>query len=526
MRHPAVKFDLVNHWLVLFFFLTSACFAAAQDATPPPPPDAQPSSIQQPAPDTNVRAVRLSNVEGSVQVLNGSEVAFSQAQLNMPMVEGMRVVTAEDGRAEIQFEDGGVARVTPNSSITLAQLSRGPDGSTVTVIKADTGLTYYELNGRAGQYTVRFGQDSVVPLDSSIFRVDLDNVPAELAVTHGSVHATDEQDLAADVHTNQTIRFDAQHPDEYQLLQSVTANTWDQWNSDRDQALAELDISATAARADTGNPDNPAWSDLDANGDWYNVPGYGMAWSPSGVDQNWDPYGVGSWGYYNDIGYTWISGYSWGWWPYHCGAWNWFDGFGWMWFPGNCGWGGIGVGGGWYPYGTIWGVPPGYRCPRRPLPIHHHPGHGPVPHEPLIAVNRGAQFTHQFRSGGGAKASPRVFQYDGQNIAPVEATIHPRQGGPLGEGFTSTVQRTNPGSYIRGAYGGTGYRPSEGAVHPAYQPSGGYTPPSRSYTPPSRSYTPPSGGYTPPSRPAPSDGGRVSAPAPSAPPAAASRPHR
>ncbi len=145
-------------------------------------------------------------------------MAFSQAQLNMPMVEGMKVVTAEDGRAEIQFEDGSVVRVTPNSSITLAQLSRGSDGSTVTVIKADTGLTYYELNGRAGQYTVRFGQDSIVPMDSSIFRVDLDNIPAELAVTHGSVHVSDNQDLAADVHTNQTIRFDAQNPDEYQLI--------------------------------------------------------------------------------------------------------------------------------------------------------------------------------------------------------------------------------------------------------------------------------------------------------------------
>ncbi|MGC1359915.1 MAG: DUF6600 domain-containing protein [Silvibacterium sp.] len=493
MRRPAMNFKWLNHCLVLFFFLTASVFAVAQDATPPPPPpDAPPTSVQQPAPEANVRAVRLSDVQGTVQVFNGTEVAFSQAQLNMPVVEGMKLVTAEDGRAEIQFEDGSVARVTPNSSVTLTQLSRNSDGSSATVIEADTGLTYYELNGRAGQYTVRFGHDNIVPVDSSIFRIDLDNSPAELAVTHGSVHVSDNQDLAADVHTNQTVRFDAQNPDEYQLLQSVSANTWDQWNSDRDQALAELDDTATAARASTGNPDNPAWSDLDANGDWYNVPGYGNAWAPSGVGQDWDPYGVGSWGYYNDIGYTWISGYSWGWWPYHCGAWSWFDGFGWMWFPGNCGWGGIGIGGGWYPYGTIWRVPPGYKCPRRPVPVHY-PGHGSIPHEPLIAVNRGPQFTQQFRSVAGGKSVPRMFQYDGQNIAPVAATIHSHQGGPLGEGFTSTVQRTNPEVFVRRAYGGTGYRPPSGAGTPAYQPSRV---------------------YTPPSRPAPSGGGHVSAPAP------------
>jgi hypothetical protein len=474
--------------LALFLCTITTCLAVAQDTTPPPPP---PDSLQEPAPETDVRAVRLSDVQGTVQILSGGSVAFSAAQVNMPVVQGMKIVTADDGRAEVQFEDGSVARVTPNSSITLTQLSRKADGSTVTAISADSGLTYYELNGRAGQYAVRFGQDNVVPTDSSIFRIDLDNPAAELAMTHGNVRVSDDQNLAVDAHTDQTVRFDAQNPNEYQLLQSVTADTWDQWNSDRDEALAEMDESATEARASTGSPDNPAWSDLDANGDWYNVPGYGMGWAPQGVGEDWDPYGAGAWGYYDGIGYTWISDYSWGWWPYHCGAWNWFDSFGWMWFPGNCGWGGIGFG--WYPYGVIWHVPPGYRWPHRPAPVHN-PGHGPVVREPLVAVNRGPQFTQQFKSVGVAKAPPRTFQYDGQNIAPIQASIHPRQGGPLGDGFTSAVQRTNPSVIVRGPVNGLGYPPSGAAGYPTYQPS--------------RSYTPP------PSHSAYSGGGHVSAPAP------------
>jgi hypothetical protein len=508
--------------LVFIVLATVSGFAAAQDATtaPPPPADTQAQSLQEPAPATDVRAVRLSDVQGTVQILNDSEVAFRQAQLNMPVIQGMKLVTAEDGRAEIQFEDGGVVRITPSSSITLTQLGRNPDGSTVTVIQADGGLTYYELNGRAGQYTVHFGQgslgqDTVIPNDSSIFRLDLDSAPTELAVTHGSVHVSNDQGLSTDVHTNQSARFDVQNPNEYQLVESVAANSWDQWNSDRDEALAELDDSATEARASTGSPDNPAWSDLDASGNWYNVPGYGTGWAPSGVGDDWDPYGLGSWGYYNGIGYTWISGYQWGWWPYRCGAWSWFDGFGWMWFPGNCGWGGGGADAGWYPYGVIWAVPPGYRSPRRPRRIRHpepHPGHGPIPHEPLIAVDRGPQFTQQFKSVGGTNAGPRIFQYAGRNIAPVGRTIHPHQGGPLGESFTSTIERSNPEILTRPVYGGMQYRPQGG--HSAYQPSRIYTPP--------------------PSRPIPADGGRAPAPVfrspppvvHAAPPAAASHPHR
>jgi hypothetical protein len=440
--------------------------AWSQDSTPPPPPPDQ-DQTQSAAPQSNVRAVRLSDVEGKVQIFNGTSTTFDQAQPNMPVVEGMKLVTADDGRAEIQFEDGSVARVTPNSSVTFNQLHRTGDGATVTLIDVNSGLTYYELNGRGGQYTVRFGPNSVSPVDSSIFRINLDGNPAELAVTHGTVHVQDSQNLSLDVHTNQSIHFDTQNPGTYEVIQSVSADSWDQWNSDRDQALATLETDSTTARASSGNPDDPGWNDLDYYGDWYNVPGYGMAWGPSGVGQNWDPFGAGYWGYYPTFGYTWISSYSWGWWPYHCGAWNWFDTHGWLWFPGNCGWGAFG--GGWYPYTTVWRVPPGYKPPVRPI---HGRGPGPFPRpQPLVAVNRGTQFTQQFRAFGQPKPAPRIFDYDGKSIAPAEATIHTRQTGPIGEGFTASAIRTHPEVFDRPLSVSPGTRTS-------YQPgSHGYVQP-------------------------------------------------
>jgi hypothetical protein len=50
------------------------------------------------------------------------------AVVNTPLFEGSLLTTGDDGRAEIQFEDGSVARLSPNSSMTLAVL-RGQDGS-------------------------------------------------------------------------------------------------------------------------------------------------------------------------------------------------------------------------------------------------------------------------------------------------------------------------------------------------------------------------------------------------------------
>src|SRR6185312_7500669 len=44
------------------------------------------------------------------------------------------------------------------------------------------------------------------------------------------------------------------------------------------------------------------------------------------------PYG--NW-IYTEAGWTWASGYNWGWAPFHYGRWFYEGGYGWMWVPGN-----------------------------------------------------------------------------------------------------------------------------------------------------------------------------------------------
>lgn len=425
-------------------------------ATPPAPPADQSATVPEAEGQTQIRAVRLSDVEGQVQVFQGNEVAFDQAEPNMPAVEGMRFVTGDNGRFEVEFEDGSVARVTPDSSIRLTQLRRNADGSTVTQIDALTGLSYYELNGRGGQYSVHFGSDTATPVESAVFRVALDSSPLQVAVMHGSVHVDNGLGLSTDVHSSQTFQTDPQQPGEFTMAQSVTADSWDQWNSDRDQTLAQLESSQSTARASAANPDNPAWNDLDYYGNWYDLPGYGQVWSPAGVGAGWDPFGMGAWGYYPGMGYSWISGYPWGWMPYHCGAWNFFNSFGWGWMPGNCGFGAYGAyGNGWYPYAPVWNVPPGYTPPLRPRggPIRR-PGQ-PRPVN-IVAVNRGPQNGAPFNYRNGARPVARPVEFGGKPIKPIEAGIHPQQRGPLGESFRSALVRTHPEMRQMGFRGNSG----------------------------------------------------------------------
>ena len=105
------------------------------------------------------------------------------------------------------------------------------------------------------------------------------------------------------------------------MAQGINADSWDNWNQDRDQAIAQEASQQTPVRDDSANPQNENWNDLDADGNWYPVEGAGNVWVPAGVGPGWDPYGSGYWAYYPTLGYTWVSGYPWGWLPYHCGAW-------------------------------------------------------------------------------------------------------------------------------------------------------------------------------------------------------------
>jgi FecR protein len=433
--------------------------------------------------NNNVRAVRISAVEGTVQILDDNGVVFDQAHANMPVTQEMHLKTGDDGRAEVQFEDGSVARITPNSAISFDQLQRTGDGNTVTQIQAAAGLTYYEFNNRGGKYAVRFGPYTATATKSSIFRVAVDQNPAQIAVMRGAVHIDTGNDGGLDVLTSQTATLDMKDTTSYDVAQSITADSWDQWNSDRDQLLAQMGAKATMARAMGANPDDAAWNDLDASGNWYDMPGYGMGWTPVG-GSGFDPFGSGYWGYYPAYGYTWISSYSWGWLPYHCGAWNWFNGPGWMWFPGNCGWGAFGNG--WYPVVTVWNCPPNYVVPTRPITPIRAPFHMP-PQQALVAVNRNPG-NFQLRTTDGSKQVATPIEFNGKTIHPIETLVVPRVSGPLGESFsvasgyvpppkTGVRSGVLPSEGIRGTYSGSGApagaAPRNTFAPPAYRPAPG-----------------------------------------------------
>ncbi len=339
---------------------------------------------QNPAPDASQnRAVRLSTVEGQVRILQSGQSITDQAVANTPLFDGFGIQTGDDGRAELQFPDGTVGRIPPDSSVGLEDMQQGAGDFVL-----DHGMGYFELRGAE---RVRFAGYTATSTGAAVIRVKLDEAPGEIAVFDGAIHLEGPDGITADLHGGQSVKI-APKDSMLNVAEIVEPDSWDAWNSDRDQALSSAASSATTASKSMDDAANPAWGDLNQNGNWYDVPGEGYVWSPYDASNgSWDPYGNGYWMNSPSYGYTWVSGYSWGYLPYQCGLWNWYGGFGWGWAPGSCTpwWGGgvwiVNVG-----HGPGWWHPPG-----RPLPPHPrgpvHPGVGiarAVGPQPVIAVHR------------------------------------------------------------------------------------------------------------------------------------------
>lgn len=352
---------------------------------------------QAPAPDApnhpnpNMRAARLSYVQGDVVLTQGNEIIADPGLVNTPLFEGTVVSTKDDGRAELQLDDGTIARLSPNSSLKIAALHQ--EGNTAkTNLVLESGLGYFELQGNTSsdEVSTQFGTAAVSASGFTVIRVDLDNPPGEVAVFTGNAHLERGASLSLDLHGGESVALNAADPNQYNVSENIEPDSWDAWNADRDQDLTSQEAARTVASGSQQNSSNPAWSDLDANGNWYDVPGQGYVWSPyEAASAGWDPYGCGNWVSTPQFGYSWVSCEPWGYLPYTSGYWNYYDGFGWGWMPG--------YGYPWWFTGG-WGSNIGTRPPRYSPP--HRPNGGPVhpvgpirhggyyePH-PVIAVNR------------------------------------------------------------------------------------------------------------------------------------------
>jgi len=293
--------------------------------------------------ESKARIVRLSEVQGTVRIDRAAGDGFDKAFLNLPVIEGSRVKTGKDGRAEVEFEDGSTLRLAPASEVDFTRLALGDDGQKLSTVQLVFGTVYADLHPKnareknGDQFLLNFAPESVTMAEAAHFRVELDGAgKATVAVFKGKLSATGPSGQF-EVSEKHSATIDLKNDDSAKKGTFVIAKNYEDDPSDAwDRQQTDYhDRYASAGGSGISSPYGYGMTDLNYYGNFMTVPGYGNVWQPYFIGANWSPFQDGGWALYPGVGYMWVSGYPWGWMPYNYGNWAFAPGFGWIWQPGN-----------------------------------------------------------------------------------------------------------------------------------------------------------------------------------------------
>jgi FecR protein len=292
---------------------------------------AQPQVGQQQDPQTGVG--RISVINGDVSTQRGDSGDWVADTVNTPVAPGDTLSTATRSRTEVQLDYADALRLDHDTQARVADLSN----SRIQVQVANGLADYAILRDGGPSAEIDTPNVAVHPLGRGVYRIQVIS-PTETYVTvrEGEAQVSTPQG-STNVTKGQTITVQGSDNPQYKVDEAQARDDWDHWNADRDKTILNAQSWRHTDPYYTGS------ENLDAYGQWHNVPGYGDVWQPT-QPPGWAPYSDGSWVWEPDWGYTWVSAEPWGWAPYHYGRWFLYNNA-WSWWPGPIG--GFGFGG-WY----------------------------------------------------------------------------------------------------------------------------------------------------------------------------------
>ena len=322
--------------------------------------------------DSQARVVRLSDVQGDVQIDRNTGQGFEKAFLNLPLTQGVKLRTGTGGQAALEFEDRSTLRLAPRTIIELPQLSLRDSGSKVSAVHLQEGTVYLNYFGpKDDAFEFTFGREKLTLTQPAHLRIAMGDVDAAVAVFKGAVQVTGPKGTV-EVTKNHTVNFDLVD-DHYYLAEQIDDYPYDSW--DKQQARYQQQYSSNSYSS--YSPYAYGTNDLNYYGSFFSLPGYGTLWQPYFIGAGWDPFMNGAWAFCPGYGYGWVSGYPWGWTPYHYGSWLFVPLYGWAWQPG-------GAWMGWNTYPVFLNPPLGFLPPGPPM----------LPGLRIIPVNRGPVGVH------------------------------------------------------------------------------------------------------------------------------------
>jgi hypothetical protein len=267
--------------------------------------------------------MRISLIEGDVQIRTSDSGDWGPASINGPLAEGDQVWTPRGSRVELQLNNGTYIRLDQNSALQI--LSEDSDSSQFYLTQ---GRVYINFNPPRGS-VIQFDTPdaSTRAFNRAIFRIDIPDRYTDVTVYKGYVESENAVGMTR-INAGEMLSLGRNTNGE--VASVGPPDEWENWNRSRDNRIY--------ARRGAGYSYLPAElrtysSDFDDYGRWVNVPDYGYCWTPTVfVGVNWAPYRSGRW-IWRHGDYVWVPFEPWGWAPCHYGRWAFVARIGWCWVP-------------------------------------------------------------------------------------------------------------------------------------------------------------------------------------------------
>ena len=267
--------------------------------------------------------VRISLIEGEVEINTEDTGEWVPASINMPIQEGDRIGAAERGRVELQFKNGTYLRLDQKSALEVLTIEKD-----ACQFHLSTGHLFVNYRGKDGTLLqIDTPESSIQAYEKGKFRVDVfDSGRTEIANFRGTVYA-ESREGKTEIGRGRTLYLTDRGGAEFGPL--PPADEWERWNRQRDAKLAEWRPPSQYLPEDLRSYSR----DFDDNGRWVSSEEYGYVWTPNVVvSAGWAPYRLGRWVWIGGD-YIWVSYEPWGWVPYHYGRWSFISSIGWCWVP-------------------------------------------------------------------------------------------------------------------------------------------------------------------------------------------------
>ena len=188
---------------------------------------------------SHVRIVRLSSVEGPVQMDRATGEGLERAILNTPIVEGTRLVTGADGLAEVEFENESALRLTGDSDVKFSQLLMNDAGAKINQIHVVKGLVYLDTAKGDDIYRLVIGNNSFLVHRDSQLRLSVTPDQVKLAVLKGDVQLENQPEPVI-IQKKESLTLDVNNADTRTVAKSVDPNRFDAWNKEREDYSKHL----------------------------------------------------------------------------------------------------------------------------------------------------------------------------------------------------------------------------------------------------------------------------------------------